>query len=354
MPTRLRALCVGCGAISGEWLKAAAAMDDVQVVGLADVRPEAAEARRSEFDLQDSVSGGDYRSMLATLRPDVVFNCTTPEAHRAVTLDALSAGCHVLTEKPLATSLEEAKELIEAARKKKRLLTVIQNNRYNDPIRKMRSFLASRAIGEITTAACDFFIGAHWYGGFREQMRHVLLLDMAIHTFDQARFLTGTDPLSVYCHEWNPPGSWYERDASAVAVFEMSRNITFVYRGSWCSEGCNTSWMANWRFAGTRGSALWDGADEYRAEVVLETAEVVGARDQVPKPQKTATPLPINETKTDPLAFTGHAGVMREFLDCIRSGGTPLTEASDNIKSLSMVFAAIESAETGRKVGIST
>jgi predicted dehydrogenase len=208
------------------------------------------------------------------------------------------------------------------------------------------------SLGTLTTVNCDFYIGAHWYGGFRERMRHVLLLDMAIHTFDQVRFLTGSDPRSVYCHEWNPPGSWYERDASAVAIFEMSGNMTFVYRGSWCCEGCNTSWMADWRFAGTRGSALWDGAGAYRAEEVRETAEMTTAKDQVPKPQKVATPLPIDETRVEPLAFTAHAGVMRDFLDCVRTGGTPLTAASDNIKSLSMVFAAIESAEAGTKVGI--
>ena len=50
-------------------------------------------------------------------------------------------------------------------------------------------------------------------------MPHVLLLEMAIHTFDAARLILGADPVSVYCKEWNPPGSWYKQNASAVAIF---------------------------------------------------------------------------------------------------------------------------------------
>ena len=80
--------------------------------------------------------------------------------------------------------------------------------------------MQSGAVGPLTTVNCDFYIGAH-FGGFRDRMEHVLLLDMAIHTFDQARFIMGADPVSVYCNEWNPAGSWYDHDASAIAIFEM-------------------------------------------------------------------------------------------------------------------------------------
>jgi predicted dehydrogenase len=73
----------------------------------------------------------------------------------------------------------------------------------------------------------DFYIGAH-FGGFRDQMQHVLLLDMAIHSFDQARMVMQADPVSVYCREWNPKGSWYQHGASVVAVFEMTGGIVYT------------------------------------------------------------------------------------------------------------------------------
>lgn len=89
-------------------------------------------------------------------------------------------------------------------------------------------------------------------------MDHPLIVDMAIHTFDQARFISGTDPISVYCHEYNPPGSWYKGNAAAICIFEMSDGSVFTYRGSWAAEGQNTSWESAWRVTGSEGTALWD------------------------------------------------------------------------------------------------
>ena len=60
----------------------------------------------------------------------------------------------------------------------------------------VRGQYRSGAIGDITTVTVDFYVGAH-FGGFRAEMDHVLLLDMAIHSFDEARFLSGTDPVAV-------------------------------------------------------------------------------------------------------------------------------------------------------------
>jgi predicted dehydrogenase len=184
----------------------------------------------------------------------------------------------------------------------------------------------------------DFYIGAH-FGGFRDRMEHVLLVDMAIHTFDAARYISGADATSVYCHEWNPVGSWYDHDASAIAVFEMTDDIVYSYRGSWCSEGCNTSWESSWRIVGTQGSVLWDGNDGFDIQVVEETGGFFSELADVTMP-----PL------SDEDRIGRHAGVIREFVDCVHSGCIPETIGSDNIKSLAMVFGAVESSESGGKV----
>ncbi len=186
----------------------------------------------------------------------------------------------------------------------------------------------------------QFYVGAH-FGGFRERMRHVLLLDMAIHTFDAARFITGADPQAVYCKEWNPAGSWYDHDASAVAVFELSRGIVYTYTGSWCAEGLNTTWEGDWRVIGRRGSVRWDGADGFRAEVVAGRAGLRSIYEEV------ALPPALDGDKAG-----GHAGVIREFVECVRTGATPETAGADNIKSLAMVFGAVASAERGERVAV--
>lgn len=89
------------------------------------------------------------------------------------------------------------------------------------------------------TLDADFYLVAH-FDGFRTEMDHVLLLDMAIHTFDQARYISGQDAEHDYAADWNPSGAWYRHGANAVAFFKMTDGVRFSYRGSWCAEGLNT------------------------------------------------------------------------------------------------------------------
>jgi len=336
-----RALLVGCGGISRAWLRAIAEMRDLQIVGMVDIVEENAVARADEFGLCDNVTiSTDLVGAMDSLQPDTVLNCTVPEAHAPVSVAALEHGCHVLVEKPLADSLANARSMISAADKADRTLAVIQNRRYDPRIRRVREIIDSGAIGTLTTVNSDFYLGAH-FGGFRDHMAHVLLLDMAIHTFDAARFIAAADPSGVYCKEWNPAGSWYDRHASAMAIFDMTDGVTYSYRGSWCSEGLNTTWECTWRIIGDRGTILWDGGDQLSCENVQSTGAFMSDF------------APVSLPPIDPLAKSGgHAGVIREFVSCIRSDGTPETIASDNVKSLAMVFGAIESADTAQHVAI--
>jgi predicted dehydrogenase len=338
MTTQLTAVLVGCGGISRAWMDAVRDISGLTMTGFVDINPDAARTRAAEYGWTDAVIGAELEPVLAQTQPDIVFDCAVPEAHLPVTLAALAHGCHVLGEKPLAASMAEARQMVAAAEKSGRLFAVMQNRRYDANIRRLAAFLRSGAIGRITTVNADFYIGAH-FGGFRDVMPHVLLLDMAIHTFDAARLIAAADPLAVYCHEWNPAGSWYAQDASAVAIFEMSEGIVFTYRGSWCAEGLRTTWESDWRIVGTEGSVRWDGADGFQAEVVAARGGFFSTVNSVELP-----PPPADARSG------GHAGAIREFIDCVRTGATPETIAADNIKSLAMVFGAIESATTKTRV----
>lgn len=340
MDDQLRIVLAGCGGISQAWLAPVAKRTDVAIVGLVDLALENARQRAVEYNLKNVETGTNLALILDRTAPDIVFDCTVPEAHIDVTLEALSHGCHVLGEKPLADTMQNARRMVSAAQAAGKVYAVMQNRRYMAEIRALRAYLETGDIGAITTCNCDFYLAPH-FGGFRDQMQHVLLLDMAIHTFDAARLLTGTDPQAVYCKEWNPSGSWYAHGASAVAVFEMSNGIVYTYRGSWCAEGLPTTWESDWRIIGEHGTACWDGAQNMRAEAAGSVAGFLANH----RPGEIAPWR--NVTKTG-----GHAGLIADFIECIRSGRTPETIGSDNIKSLAMVFGAIESAEAGLPVEI--
>ncbi len=340
MTQPVKALLVGCGGISRAWLNAIKEMPDVVMAGFVDLREEAARARAEEYSWTDALVETDVTAALAETRPDVVFDCTVPEAHHDVTVTALRHGCHVLGEKPLADTLEHARAMVAAAQAAGKIYAVIQNRRYDANIRRLKSFLASGALGRITTVNSDFYIGAH-FGGFRDQMRHVLLVDMAIHTFDMARLITGADARAVYCHEWNPAGSWYAHDASAMATFEMSDGLVYSYRGSWCAEGLNTTWECTWRIIGEQGTVLWDGATDFKAQIVAKRGGFFAEWETVDVP-----------AYENPDKVGGHGGVIREFIRCVQTGATPETVCADNIKSLAMVFGSVESAESKTRIMI--
>ena len=338
---RLRASLIGCGAMSRAWLEAAAGIGGLEIVGLADLDPARARARAAEFGLNDAFVASDIKTLLAKTQPDILFDVVVPTARHAIVSAALGAGCHVLSEKPMAETLHEARDLVSRAEAAKRLHAVVQNRRYLAGVRRIARVLASGAIGALTSVHADFFLAPH-FGGFREAMDHVLLLDMAIHSFDAMRCMTGLGAEGVYCREWNPENSWYRQGSSAIAVFDLDGGAVFTYRGSWCADGLRTSWECAWRFVGVKGSLLWDGHDDIR----IETA--TGARSGLFDDVAGLAVPPLDPADK----IGGHLGVMQDFIAAVRGGGAPETNGRDNIKSLAMALGAIQSAEQGRRVEI--
>lgn len=314
---------------------------DVEIVGLVDLDLSVAKALAAEFGLESVVIDTDLASVIEATQADMLFDVVVPAARFAVVSTALKLGCNVLSEKPLATSMDEAKALLTLSAETGRVHAVVQNRRFISGIRRLRRAVDDGLIGDVSGIHCDFFIAPH-FGGFREAMDNVLLLDMAIHTFDAARFVSGKHPLSVYCVESNPSGSWYAHGASANAIFKLSGDAVFTYRGSWCAEGRRTSWESAWRLVGSKGMITWDGEETFEATVAGNEPGLLRGQQVLPVPSAP------DEDETH-----GHRSVLAEFIDAVKSGRKPETVSDDNIKSLSMVFGAIESARTGLPVSIS-
>lgn len=335
-----RAVLVGCGRMSHAWLGLLVGRDDVEIVGLVDPDTGAAERKQGKYALEARVFA-DLDEALAALRPDLVLDVAVPEARHRIVTTALAAGCHVLSEKPMAARLDQASDLVRAAEAAERSFAVLQNRRYLKPMRALRDLVIGGGLGRPGFIGADFFMGHH-VGGFRATMEHPLLHDMAIHTFDQARFITGADPVSVYCQEFNLEGSWFEGDASAICVFELTGGIVFCYRGSWTAEGARTSWESSWRVSGSQGTAIWDGENEPRAS----------RADGEIQPGSLWRGERALEVSSDWSGRPHHAGCLDEMLAALAEERPAETDCRDNVKSIAMVFAAIESAREGRKLPV--
>jgi predicted dehydrogenase len=334
--TSYKALIVGAGAMGKAWGRNLKAHPDVEVTAWVDIAPDRAAAAADDLEFHGIHTGDDLTRAISETRPDFVVDVTVPEAHRDVTITALGMGVPVIGEKPMAHSMESAREMVAASEKAGRLYMVSQSRRYDAKLQAYRRLI--QKLGPLGILNADFFIGAH-FGGFRDEMPSPLVLDMAIHTFDAARYLSGADPVSVYCEEFNPPWSWYQGDACATTLFEMTGGLRYTYRGSWCSEGRHTSWEGEWRAVGPNGTATYDGHDDIKAEVVVETSGFHSTFES-------------HAAEVEPDVPAGIAGSLRDFLHALETGATPMGECHDNIKSLAMVFGAIESSQAGKRVGI--
>lgn len=331
-----RAVVVGAGGISNAWFPPLKA-EGVEVAAVVDLDPEAARAQVERYEL-DALVTDDLEGALGQTRPDFVVDLTVPEAHCKVTCAALRAGYPVVGEKPMAATMQQAREMVRASEESGKLYMVSQSRRWDSNHETLRRALAAGEVGTLTTINCDFYIGAH-FGGFRDEMPSPLILDMAIHHFDLARFFTGLDPVAVYALEFNPKGSWYKGDVAASCIFEMTNGVIFTYRGSWCAEGCHTSWNGDWRIIGDQGTLLQEKDQPPLGQVI--TGEEGFHRT-------------LREARVEPVTVEagGMHGGLREMLAFLRTGQVPQTECHDNIKSLAMVLAATESSARRERVEV--
>jgi len=117
MPEQVRVGVVGCGAISGQYLKNAALSPILEIAALSDLYPERSEGRAKEFNLA-CARLCTTEQMMEDESIELILNITWPKAHVPVALQAIRAGKHTISEKPLGISMAEAKKLMSAAKRK--------------------------------------------------------------------------------------------------------------------------------------------------------------------------------------------------------------------------------------------
>jgi predicted dehydrogenase len=163
-----------------------------------------------------------------------------------------------------------------------------------------------------------------------------LLIDMSIHHFDLLRFILAREATSVSCYSWNPDWSGFSGPPAAVATILFDPGPVVSYRGSWISAGPITPWAGEWRMEFEKGEVMWTsrGEDSGPAEQV-----VVHRRGGVPK----TLPLPAMN-RVDRWA------TLAEFASAVREHREPSSSGLQNLGTLALMSAAVESAKRRRPV----
>jgi predicted dehydrogenase len=216
----------------------------------------------------------------------------------------------------------------------------MQNRRFLKGTAGYKNIMESGSLGKIGLVSTDFFINPG-YGSFRDQvLTHALLTDMAVHTFDMVRYMFGAEPLTVYCHGFSPPGLWFKGAPAAICIFEMTGGLVFNYRGYWSSRTLMTTWEGTWRADGSKGTAIWNEKNEQFCEILKY--------DDIRMGNEKELIYPANEW--DGLVW--HSGCLENMFNALAASKKPMTDCTDNIKSIAMVFAAIKSSEEKIKVEV--
>ncbi|MBA2470677.1 MAG: Gfo/Idh/MocA family oxidoreductase [Chloroflexia bacterium] len=332
----MKIIQVGVGKMGRAWLKAFAVTEDVELVGI--VEPVAAnrEWAMAEYGLAPERCLDSLDAALETLEWDGTVIVTPPPSHRPLAERLLRAGKHVLIEKPLAATIDDARDLVAIAAETGQTLMVAQNYRYHDAFSTVRALVASGRIGQVRSVKIEFRKNASTIfseGDFRYAMKHVLLVDMSIHHFDMIRALLGANAARVFAQTWHVPGGNFEFDAAASVLIAMDDGVVVSYTGNWAAYPPETSWNGAWEIIGERGRIVWAGGDLKEAEISVQERGQELER------------VPLEE-----LAKGGQLGLLEAFAQAVAAGAQPETAAADNVESLGIVFAAVESAETGQVV----
>ena len=322
---------IGCGGITQSHLQAYKKAG-YRVVALASRSRERAEARRAEFFPEAAVFT-DWRELLARDEVDVADIATSPEVRGPIIEAALRAGKHVLSQKPLALSLDEGQRLANLADTLGLRLAVNQNGRWAPHFAWMRAAISAGLIGEVSSVDFTLHWDHHWVCGtpFDEQPQ-LILADFAIHWFDIATAFFGDRPA---------------RQIFATAARSRSQRARPPFLAHACAEwdGGQATFVFNadtvfshkdrTTIVGSRGTLHSAGPSLMQQCVTLHTAEGTAA------PELAGCWFP-----------DGFHGAMAELLCAIEENRAPENSARENLRSLALCFAAVASAESGRPVAV--
>lgn len=337
---RKKALLLGAGGWAREhWIDVVWPdfIRQVEIVGLVDVDEVALSESGKVLDLSPEVLYRDMDEAFSKTNADFCVIVLPPHVHRLAVEKAAEYGVPILSEKPIADTLDEVRIIYDVVTAKNLKMAVIQNYRYEAPIMTLKKVLESGQLGRIdyivARYASDYRSPGSWDVGSVYDMQYPLLVEGSIHHMDMIRSLSNSNCKKIQCTSWNPEWSNFKDNANAIVTMEMDNGVKAVYEGTSLAAGTINRWHQEYyRVECEKGSVVVDRGDRI---VRVYTRDESGA-------QVIQEVAPVADLKS------GHHHILTEFLTWLDGGQAPETVLSENIQSAAMVFAAIKSAEENK------
>ncbi|WP_078548368.1 Gfo/Idh/MocA family protein [Litchfieldia alkalitelluris] len=333
---------IGSGAIAATHIKGYLDLNqDCEIVAICDIYSEKAKSRAEEFNLNADIYN-DYTSLLSRNDIDLVSVCTPPYTHAEIAVNFLDHGKHVLVEKPMAASLEECDAMNDAAERNNKILSVIAQNRFTNPMMKLKGVLDTKLMGPIVHTQVDsFWWRGHsyydlWWRGTWEKEGGGCTLNHAVHHIDIFKWMNGM-PSEVTAITTNTSHDNAEVEDLSIAICKYNDGTlaqitsSVVHHGEeqqLIFQGKHARVSVPWKVKASK--SLENGFPEHDAKREQEIQQAYNAQESIP--------------------YEGHTGQIFDVLQAIKGVKDVLVDGIQGRQTLELITAIYKSSSLEEKV----
>lgn len=335
---KVKVAIIGCGSIAiHRHVPEYADNNSVEIVAFCDLKIERAEKL---VEKHGGIAYTDYKKMLQDLEIDAVSVCLPNALHAPVSIDVANAGCHVLCEKPMATTAQDALDMIKAAKDNNVLLMIGHNQRMMPPHVKAKEVLLTGELGRVISFRTAFGHGGpenwsidgatSWF--FRKEDAYVGAMgDLGVHKADLIRWMLDDEVVEVSAFVENLDKAGSTVDDNAVCLLRTGKGAIGTLTASWTYyKGEDNSTILY-----CENGVIKIGTDPID-QVIVEKCD-----GQVDRYNVGA--IATNDVQVG-------SGIIAAFVSSVVNGTTPSITGEDGLKSLQVILACMEAAETKKNV----
>jgi len=326
---------IGIGQRGKQWADAVYENPAATTVAYVDIDGEALAWAQERFCLPSYAMFHDIGMALDVREVDAVILVTPPMVRAEQCDQLIERGLPIMAEKPLTMGFESTLAVTRKARERQVPLAAGFNFRYLNVTQKMKELLQEGELGEPSFAR----IFLYWHRTGRRPtgnryplvIEHPMVLEQSVHALDLIRFVYETEVKSLHALTHNPPWSPYVGDATATALLELKNGMLINYLGTWMMQSHVREY--DWRTDCTKGAVFQRSmfGDLFVARAGSDVLESVPLQDDEPF---------VDDTKK----------LLDGFVRSLLAGAPPSPGATDNLKTMALTCAFIESAESGQRV----
>ncbi len=336
--------------------------DEVELVAVCDIREEAARAYAADAGVDPRSVYTNAADLLARDDIEAVDIATIHDQHARNAIEAARAGKHVLLEKPMACSVQEARDIVAACERAGVVFMVAQMLRYLPYYQNVKRIIDSGELGDIWACRADSWFGAalphsqsrdDWWGFDGKRNGGGSVMMVSTHQVDLLRYFVG-DVVRVTARTWGDhPLMRNGAEDRAVATFEFANGAMGTLLSSYSAR---TPWMYQSLILGTKGTIYTEPPlegsviDQHHAPARIASE----ARETRPGANGVDAFTEVGPDREGLVSDNPFTNEIVHFARCIREGKEPISSGRDNLNTMEAVHGVYAAAKAGHTIEVAT